>query len=226
MPAGRGAEADSRRRVAVLVFVLVLGAGLPSWADGNVHLIFGARCDSNLGDFPLGLDCLTGDAEVGERTELLGGMIQTGGKDWPVRLEFGFLYSRGADDVQYPGWMHSFRYESQTAEIGIGFVKTWFPSRRWRLYAGGGGSGLYVSRGKAGNSYTDYRAYGMGLYAHGGGYMVLGGSFHVGIDFRTLLMNVMHYYHPPDRYGLSDDTFHLDGAQIGLIVGFGWPAER
>jgi hypothetical protein len=174
----------------------------PAMAGGNMNFFLGSR----------GLDKDTWSPI--ENQFAFGGTVDFGKKEWPIHLESGMMIS--------VGYKHDYLPATDAAggvfEIFFGVNKTWITKGGARPFIGGGLARLgaaYVIDGP-GPRVDDHDGSG-GAYLHGGVFWRLGSRFNIGVDGRILT-------------GTSITLFGQDGnanyGQLGMILGWGWPASQ
>ena len=175
----------------------------PALAGGNANFLLGSR----------GLDEDFWSPVEGQFA--LGATADFGKQGWPVHLETGSYVSvgykedfAGASDVT-----------GSVSEIFFGVNKTWITKGPARPFIGGGLAAVgaaYRVDNPFGGDVDDSDGSG-GVYFHGGVFWRIGNRFNIGLDGRLLA-------------GTSITLFGVDGdadyAQLGMVLGWGWPGGK
>ena len=184
------------------VAVLVLSA--PTLADGNANFVVGLR----------GLD--EGFWEPTENQGVFGVTVDFGNERWPVHLELGAFGSSNEEEIDFFGT--DVTLTGAVGEFTFGVNKPWQPGENVRTFVGGGLAAVSASAEvdtPFGDEDDDDDSF--GLYAHGGAFWRLGPRFNIGVDGRLLAGTDVT---------LFDDEGDADYFQVGLILGWGWPAAQ
>ena len=181
-------------------FVLAMvAAATPALAEGNANFVLGGRW----------LD--EDEWEPVEEQGVFGVTVDFGKASWPVHLAAGFMVSSKDEDegaVDITGTV---------SELSFGVLKLW-EEGNVHPYVGGGlaaVSGEVEVEGPGGDASAD--ASSGAIYAQGGVFWRIGRRFNIGGDVRVLFGS-----------DLEDDGFERDADyfQLGLLLGWGWPATR
>jgi hypothetical protein len=174
----------------------------PAMAGGNANFVLGSRALDK--DF---WEPVNGQA-------VFGTTVDFGKKEWPIHLETGLLVSVGVEE-DFIGASDVF---GSVAELDFGVNKTWKLKGPARPFIGGGlaSVGASYTIEAPGDDIDDNDSSG-GAYFHGGVFWRIGKRFNIGIDGRFLV-------------GTNITLFGVDGdadyAQLGMILGWGWPAGK
>lgn len=190
------------RPTRILFGLAIAASGLVSsvsaGSEGNVNFVLGAR--------HLQLeDVWTPFEDQG----VFGVMVDFGGDAWPVHLEIGALGS---------GHEETFFGRDVTLSIGeisVGVLKDWDRSRMHPYI----GAGVAAATVEFDNSFTTEDDTTGGLYFRGGVLWRLGSRVNLGIDARLLTATQV------DAFGPGADV-DIDYAQIGGLIGWGWPKSK
>lgn len=197
----------SRQGMRWLVVVgLMLAAG-PVFAAGNANFLLGGR----------GLD--EGEWEPVDQHSVFGVTVDFGGADWPVHMETGF-YGSGADDRAEDLFVGGVDVTVAVGEAFFGVNKTWGLSGNVRPFVGGGLASVVAAVELDSVTFPlseDDDDQSLGAYVHGGVFWRLGPRFNIGVDGRFL--------GGTDLTLFGEDT-DVDYVQLGLVLGFGWPAAK
>jgi hypothetical protein len=172
----------------------------PALAGGNANFILGGR----------GLDKDFWEPANGQF--VIGAQVDFGKMDWPIHLETGMQVSVGGEE----DFFGTADVYGSVAELDFGVNKTWELKGPARPFIGGGlaAVGASITIEAPLNDIDDDDDSG-GAYFHGGVFWRIGSRFNIGIDGRVLV-------------GTNITLFGEDGdadyAQLGMILGWGWPA--
>lgn len=195
------------KRIALLGFLVLVAAPLPVHAEGNANFVLGIRqFDEN-------------DWEPVEDQEVFGVDVDFGEPGWPINLDIGFHVSSDEDDLTDGFFLGDVDLKVTVSEISFGVVKTWKTGTgQVRPFIGGGGSVIKAE--------AEFDTPGLGsfdeddttfaLYGRGGVYWRIGSRFNIGLDGRIL---------GGSDFEIEGIDFDASYFQVGLLLGWGWPAE-
>jgi hypothetical protein len=175
----------------------------PALAGGNANFVLGMR----------GLDKDFWEPVNGQAA--FGVTVDFGRKEWPIHLETGFHTSVGYEE----NFFGSADVIGAVSEVDFGVNKTWELKGGVRPYVGGGLAALgasYKIDVPGGGDIDDDDGSGA-FYVHGGLFWRLGSRFNIGFDGRFLVGSDV------TLFGVEGDA---DYAQFGMILGWGWPAQK
>jgi hypothetical protein len=186
----------------LMIALAMTSVAAPAMAGGNANFILGTR----------GLDKDFWTPVNGQF--VIGAQVDFGKMTWPIHLETGIQVSVGAEE----DFIGTADVYGSVAELDFGVNKTWEMKGPTRPYIGGGLAAL-------GASYTieaplgdiDDQDGGGGVYFHGGAFWRLGKRFNIGIDGRFLVGS---------KITLFGEEGDADYVQLGMILGWGWPASQ
>jgi hypothetical protein len=139
-----------------------------------------------------------------------GAEVSWGKKAWPVLIATDVLVSGDSDEIS------GVDVDAATTEFDFGVRKIW-EVKTFRPYVGGGlaiaGAAFEASGG--GNSIDDSDN-SVGVWVGGGAFWRLGSRFNIGGAVRYSTADVT----------LFDEDVDAGGIHIGLLLGWGWPAEK
>jgi len=190
------------RRCLAVCFALA-ALSVPAWAGGNANFVLGWR----------GLD--EDYWSPVEDQAVVGVTVDFGKEGWPVFLEAGLQGSAGDDNVLDIG---DVSVTGSVGELSFGVNKTWQPAGNIRPFIGGGLASVtatYEVDTFLGDVDDDDTS--LGVYLHGGVFWRLGKRFNIGVDGRILAGTDI------TLFGADGDA---DYAQLGLVLGWGWPAGK
>ena len=193
-----------RRHVNTLIFALALAAAFaaPAVAGGNANFILGSRTMSS-GD----------DWEPFESQVLFGANVDFGKEGWPIQMVAGVHASVDAETA------FGVDLTATITELSFGVSKIWKVGKNTRPHIGGGAAmvtaALEAELGSFGSTSVDDSS--PGFYVDGGVYWRLGRRFNIGVDARVMLGTDIEFY------GIKGDANYT---QIGLLLGWGWPAGK
>jgi hypothetical protein len=186
----------------LLLAVAMACVATPALASGNANFVLGGR----------GLDKDFWEPVNGQA--VIGVVVDFGKKDWPIHLETGIQVSVGAEEDFF---VTSDVYGS-VAELDFGVNKTWELKGATRPFIGGGLATVgaaYTVEAPLGDIEEDDNS--GGVYFHGGAFWRLGKRFNIGIDGRFLVGT---------KITLFGEEGDADYVQLGMILGWGWPAGQ
>jgi len=195
-----------RSRQRWLVVAVVMLAVGPAFAAGNANFLIGGRgLDEDLWD-PV------------DDHSVFGVTVDFGGAEWPVRIETGF-YGSAAEDTVDDALLGGIDVTLTVAEFFFGVNKTWTPAGKVRPFVGGGLASVIadIELDTAFFGGTDDDDQSLGAYVHGGVFWRLGPKFNIGLDGRVMTGTDLT---------LFDSETDVDYVQLGLVLGFGWPAAK
>jgi len=188
---------------------ILIGAGLvlamaaaatPALAEGNANFVLGGRA---LGE---------NDWSPVEEQGVVGVTVDFGKESWPVHLVAGLMASRGEDESM------TLDFDGKVSEISFGVLKIWeIAGGKMRPFIGGGLAAVSAE--------VEVESFGTSLsvddksgafYAQGGIFWRIGSRFNLGVDARVLRGS---------DFQIGDDEGSADYEQLGLLLGWGWPAE-
>ena len=192
------------KRIAQCTLIAIATACLasPALAGGNANFILGSR----------GLDKDFWEPVNGQVA--FGAQVDFGKMAWPIHLETGIQVSVGAEE----DFIGSNDLYGSVVELDFGVNKTWELKGPARPFMGGGlaAVGAAITFETPGDDIDDDDDTG-GVYFHGGVFWGIGSRFNIGIDGRALV-------------GTNVTLFREDGdadyLQLGMILGWGWPASK
>ncbi|MGH9750186.1 MAG: hypothetical protein ACRD5D_09880 [Candidatus Polarisedimenticolia bacterium] len=172
--------------------------------------------DVNLNVYPLALRSL-GDDDLWTPVEdqlALGGMVDFGGRDWPIHLVLGEQVSLGVEE--FGGTLFG-DVTGSIAELSFGISKTWETRGRTRPFLSAGlslvAATLEVENLFAGTTQEEDDT-SAGVWIEGGVYWRLGPHFNLGLHGRILGGTAL------DLLGVETDA---DYWQLGPMIGWSWP---
>jgi hypothetical protein len=174
----------------------------PAIAGGNANFFLGSR----------GLDKDFWTPVNGQFA--FGGTVDFGKKEWLIHLETGTYVSVGYEE----NFLGSTDVTGSVSEIFFGVNKTWITKGPARPFIGGGLASVgaaYRINGPGGDI-DDHDGSG-GAYFHGGVFWRLGNRFNIGLDGRLLGGTKI------TLFGAQGDA---DYAQLGMVLGWGWPGGK
>ena len=181
-------------------FVLAMvAAATPALAEGNANFVLGGRW----------LD--EDEWEPVEEQGVFGVTVDFGKESWPINLAAGFMVSGSEEDFG------AVDIEGSITEFSFGVLKTW-KEGTIRPFVGGGLALVEAEievDGPGGASASDDDNSGA-IYGQGGVYWRIGPRFNIGGDVRVLLGSDVE---------IGGVDREADYFQIGLLLGWGWPAE-
>ncbi len=197
----------SKRLALLTVITLACTVGMVH-ADGNANFVLGARA----------LD--EDDWEPVEDQGVFGVNVDLGRDPWPVWIDLGFHVSAAEEDFRDPFFFGGHVDLTATlAEFSVGVVKTWRVSGgNVRPFAGGGLAAVTAEVEFDGPGFGDVDEDDTSgaIYGRGGVYWRIGSRFNLGVDARILMGS---------DFDIGGVDFEADYFQIGVLVGWGWPAE-
>jgi hypothetical protein len=187
-------------RIALALAILLFVAGL---GDPGI-----ARAESK-GEvnFILGKKMLDqADWEPVEDQGEFGAEVTWGGSDWPIAFATDIVASSHGGDLSF------FQVEGQTSELAFGLRKIWEAGAA-RPYLGGGIAKIDAQREANGVREDDTA---LGGWLGAGIFWRLGSRFNIGLAGRVSRGKVT-------VFGLEREA---GGTHAGLILGWGWPAQK
>jgi hypothetical protein len=182
----------------------LLVLGLPALAGGNANFVLGIR----------GLD--EDSWEPAENQGVFGVTVDFGPEGWPINLEACALGS--GDEQEVTVFLTDVEVTGRVGELGFGVNKLWNRDGTLRPYVGGGLAAVNaVAEVDSVVREEDDEDDSFGLYVHGGVFWRLGPRFNLGLDGRLL---------GATDITLFDEERDADYAQLGLVLGWGWPAAK
>jgi len=192
----------STLRKLILPLAMILIA-TPAMAGGNANFILGSR----------GLDHDFWTPVNGQA--VLGTQVDFGKEGWPIHLEVGTQISVGYEK----DFIGTSDVAGSVSELDFGVNKTWVTKGATRPFIGGGMAAVgasYVIEVPGGDDIDDHDG-SLGAYFHGGAFWRLGSRFNIGVDGRFLVGS---------KITLFGDEGDADYLQLGMILGWGWPARK
>ncbi len=193
----------------VMAVCLVLaGAWTGALAGGNANFLLGWRML---------------DEDLWEPTEdqpVFGVTVDFAPDPWPVQLAIGLYGSTDEEELDLGvfGFSTSGEFTASVTELSFGVLKSWEVAGNVHPYVGGGLSFVEAEAElESGSSSVDDDDNSPALYGHGGVSWRLGSRFNIGVDGRFLVGSDIE---------LFDSEGDADYFQIGLLLGWGWPASR
>ena len=186
--------------------VLAMGAtATPALAEGNANFVLGLRA----------LD--DDDWEPVEEHVVFGVTVDFGKEDWPIHLAAGYMGSRSEEEEA------GLDIKATVSELSFGVLKVW-DSSNTRPFVGGGLAALNAELevdipgffGFPGGASVTADDTSLAFYAQGGVFWRIGSRFNIGFDARALFGSEL------EDAGVETDA---DYFQLGLLLGWGWPAE-
>lgn len=168
-------------------------------AGGNTNFVLGPRA----------LDAGFWDPVDGQQA--VGVTVDFHQRGWPVGLEAGFQVS--GDDTE----VGTVDVKGGVAELSFGINKTWDHVGRASPFIGGGIASVVAAYELDGSTVGDDDDGSLGFYVHGGAFWRLGRRFNIGVDARLLGGTDV------TLLGTSGDANY---SQVGLVLGWGWPARK
>lgn len=197
------------KRIALIGLLALCAVPAASYADGNANFIFGIRqFDEN-------------DWDPVEDQGVFGVDVDFGEPEWPIGLDIGFHVSSAEEDlVNNFFFLGDVDLKVTVSEVSFGVLKTWKTGKgEVRPFLGGGGSVIkleaeFDSTGIGNDFDEDDTTF--ALYGRGGVYWRIGSRFNIGVDARFLGGN---------DFEIEGIDFDASYFQVGLLLGWGWPAE-
>jgi hypothetical protein len=142
--------------------------------------------------------------------------VSFGSSSWPAWVQ---LYSMGSRDewserietTDSPGYFYAQRWQV-TLENGLGVNRTWTHGRI-HPYLAAGGMLVTELHGSTYGADEIVWKHGVGVWGMGGAFYGIGSKMNLGASVRLSGSNV-------------EDDEPAGGAQVGLTLGWGWPAGR
>ena len=195
-----------QRKVWTAIAIVLLLAASPSLAGGNANFLIGSRAlDEDFWE-PL------------EQQGVFGVTVDFGKEGWPVNLAIG-VYGSGTTEEESNLVLGDTDVTGAVGELSFGVLKAWSPKGSFHPYVGGG----LASVGAAAEIDTQFfgddddHDSSLGVYIHGGVFWRLGSRFNLGVDARSVLGT---------KITLFGEEGDADYFQLGLLLGWGWPASR
>jgi hypothetical protein len=190
----------------LLLGLLVFVAAPPAFAEGNANFVIGNRSLDH--DFWDPVDSQT----------VYGVTVDFGQPKWPIHIAVGYYESSDHGNETFPGF-GNVDFTGRVREFSAGVLKTWKFRKVVHPFVGGGAA-FVEARGEVDSSIfgadSDHDSSG-GFYGEGGVWWRLGRAFNIGVHARIVrLTNVT-------LFGSDGDA---DYQQIGVLLGWGWPAGR
>lgn len=194
------------RGIIAVMLCYGLMAAVPAAAEtngGNINFFLGAK----------GLD---DDDWLADEHGEFGLLYDFGGKDWPVQLAVGMLFSGGEFDsyIFVPGSGFSFyNQEVRTREFNLGVRKYWGPIGRMYPYIGGGLAHIRLRVEEHFGFWPPYSTSddGTGTWLDGG-LMWRFNQFNIGFNIRASSADVT----------LNGREYEAGGGHAGLMLGYHW----
>ena len=186
----------------LMIALAMTSVAAPAMAGGNANFILGTR----------GLDKDFWTPVNGQF--VIGAQVDFGKMTWPIHLETGIQVSVGAEE----DFIGTADVYGSVAELDFGVNKTWELKGPARPFIGGGLAAVgaaYTIEAPLGDIDDDDD--GGGAYFHGGVFWRLGKRFNIGIDGRFLVGT---------KITLFGEEGDADYVQLGMILGWGWPAGQ
>ena len=189
--------------VAMLAILAGLSTSTPAFAGdwtGNANFFLGQKSlDSD-------------DWEPLENQGEFGAEVSWGKKAWPILIATDVLISGDSDEISGND------VDAGTAEIDLGVRKIW-EVKTFRPYVGGGLALISASfefdlPGTSATIDDDDSA--VGAWVGGGAFWRVGSRFNIGGAIRYSTADV--------EFGGED--IDAGGLSVGLLLGWGWPAEK
>jgi len=196
-----------RRLRSLAVLVVIATVAGPVLAAGNANFLIGGRA----------LD--EDQWEPVDQHGVFGVTVDFGGADWPVHIEAGFYASADEETVFDDTLLLEADLTAAVAEFCFGVNKTFEPGEKIRPFIGGGLASV------AADAELDSEILGsvddddssLAAYVHGGVFWRLGKRFNIGLDGRIVTGTDLT---------LFEEDIDADYVQLGLVLGFGWPASQ
>lgn len=191
-------RASMRRALALAVLFFVLGLMNPAIARAD------SKGEANFIIGGKGLD--QDDWEPNEDQGEFGAEVTWGGSDWPIAFATDIVASSSGGDIL------GIEINDQTSELAFGLRKIWEAGPA-RPYIGGGIAKLDAQREAGGVTEDDTV---LGGWIGAGIFWRLGSRFNIGLAGRVSRGKVT-------VFGLQREA---GGTHAGLILGWGWPAQK
>ena len=190
----------ARMRIALALAVLFFVLGLMNPAIARAE----SKGEVN---FILGKKMLDqADWEPVEDQGEFGAEVTWGGSDWPIAFATDIVASSHGGDLSF------FQVEGQTSELAFGLRKIWEAGAA-RPYLGGGIAKIDAQLESNGVREDDTA---LGGWLGAGIFWRLGSRFNIGLAGRVSRGKVT-------VFGLEREA---GGTHAGLILGWGWPAQK
>ncbi len=187
-------------RMALALAVLLFVAGLVNPAIARAD----SKGEVNFIIGGKGLD--QNDWNPNEDQGEFGAEVTWGGSDWPIAIATDILASSGGGDLL------GFEVNDQSSELAFGVRKVWEAGPA-RPYLGGGVAKLDAQREVNGVTVDDST---LGGWIGAGIFWRLGSRFNIGLAARVSRGQVT----------LNGTDAEAGGTHAGLILGWGWPAQK
>ena len=190
-------RASMRRVLALGVLFFVAGLMDPAIARAD------SKGEVN---FIIGKKMLAQDWEPNEDQGEFGAEVTWGGSDWPIAFATDIVASSAGAEIL------GVEVNDRTAELAFGVRKVWEAGPA-RPYIGGGIAKLEAERKANGVTVDDTT---LGGWIGAGIFWRLGSRFNIGLAARVSRGQVT----------LSGTDVEAGGTHAGLILGWGWPAQK
>ncbi len=190
-------RASMRRVLALGVLFFVAGLMDPAIARAD------SKGEVN---FIIGKKMLDQDWEPNEDQGEFGAEVTWGGSDWPIAFATDIVASSAGAEIL------GVEVNDRTAELAFGVRKVWEAGPA-RPYIGGGIAKLEAERKANGVTVDDTT---LGGWIGAGIFWRLGSRFNIGLAARVSRGQVT----------LSGTDVEAGGTHAGLILGWGWPAQK
>lgn len=193
--------------LAAALFLTLALAMTPAAAGvGNVNFVGGTRS--------------FGDDDLFEEidSQSFGGVTVDFGPDsWPVTLAIGLYGSFGEEENIFG----EIDLQTAVSELSFGVHKVWKVNAT-RPFVGGGLTSVSTwAEFEGPGDDVDDTDTSVGLYVQGGVFWKIGSRFNIGIDGRLVTGTDVEM----DFDGRLSAEGDADYFQVGLLLGWGWPAE-
>lgn len=193
--------------VCAAIGIATLLASAPALAGGNLNLTYGTRTldDEDYWD-PV------------DEPGFYGLTVDFGGDDWPLNIAVGYHQSNDDGNLADLPLLGPIDVEGTMSEWSVGAHKVWTLKNPARPFVGGGLTRLQAdARIDSTLGDTDDDDSSAGVYLEGGVFFRLAEALNLGVQGRLT---------EGTEITLFDSDGDADYYQLGLLLGFGWPARR